>query len=156
MAGRIEHILSPGSSDSLAKSDFWGQLGPVHPKRVLNVEKIQEFQRTFVRERDWEKFHTPKNLAMALAGEAGELLELFQWLTPEESAQFADDPQQARALRHELADILFYLLRVADRFDIDLEAAVWEKMDENVRKYPADRARGSSKKYTEYLTPREC
>lgn len=115
----------------------------------MDLGKIVAFQREFVRARDWEKFHTPKNLAMALAGEAGELVELFQWLTAEESAALTADPEKARALRHEMADILFYLLRIADKFDIDLEAALWEKLEENARRYPVELARGSAKKYTE-------
>lgn len=120
--------------------------------KTLDVEKILEFQRRFVREREWEKFHTPKNLAMALAGEAGELLELFQWLTPEESARLTDSPEKAQALRHEMSDILFYLLRLADAFDIDVEAALWEKLEQNARRYPVELARGSAKKYTELGT----
>ncbi len=115
----------------------------------LNLEKVLAFQREFVRERDWDKFHTPKNLAMALAGEAGELVELFQWLTPEESSDLALDPVKAKALRHELADILFYLLRLVDKFEIDLEEALWEKLHENARKYPIELSKGSAKKYTE-------
>jgi NTP pyrophosphatase (non-canonical NTP hydrolase) len=115
----------------------------------LNISKIQAFQRRFVRERDWEKFHTPKNLAMALAGEAGELVELFQWLTPEESTRLTDQPQKAQALRHEMADILFYLLRLADQFGIDLETAIWEKLEENARKYPVELSKGHATKYTE-------
>lgn len=116
---------------------------------VLQVSKIQEFQRDFVRAREWEKFHTPKNLAMALAGEAGELLELFQWLTAEESLRITEDANKARNLRHELSDILFYVLRIADQFDIDLDKALWEKLEENARKYPVELCRGSAKKYTE-------
>lgn len=118
-------------------------------ERVLQVSKIQAFQRDFVRAREWEKFHTPKNLAMALAGEAGELVELFQWLTAEESTRVLEDPAKALNLRHELSDILFYVLRIADQFDIDLEKALWEKLEENARKYPVERCRGSAKKYTE-------
>ncbi len=118
--------------------------------QVLNIGKIQEFQRNFVRERDWEKFHTPKNLAMALAGEAGELLELFQWLTAEESYRLAESPQKAQALRHEMSDILFYLLRLADGFGIDLEKALWEKLEENARKYPVELSKGRATKYTEF------
>lgn len=123
---------------------------PMEKNPVLNVDKIQAYQREFVREREWERFHTPKNLAMALAGEAGELLELFQWLTPEESVHLTEDPAKAQALRHEMADILFYLLRLADRFGIDMEAAIWEKLEENARKYPVELARGRATKYTEF------
>jgi len=117
--------------------------------QTLDLQKILSFQREFVRQREWDRFHTPKNLAMALAGEAGELLELFQWLTPEESEKLAQDPAKAKALRHELADIFFYLLRLADRFEIDLESAVWEKLEENARRYPVELSKGNAKKYTE-------
>ncbi|MBY0370122.1 nucleotide pyrophosphohydrolase [bacterium] len=121
--------------------------------KPVDLQKILEFQRQFVREREWEKFHTPKNLAMALAGEAGELLELFQWLTAEESAKLTENPDKAQALRHEMSDILFYLLRLADHFHIDLEAALWEKLEQNARRYPVELARGNAKKYTE-LAPK--
>src|SRR4051812_45798911 len=104
----------------------------------LNLEKILNTQREFVRAREWERFHTPKNLAMALSGEAAEILELFQWLTPEESERVMDDPKKAVALRHEIADVMFYLLRLADRFQIDLESALWEKFEENGKRYPVD------------------
>lgn len=115
----------------------------------MDTEKITAFLREFVHSRDWDKFHTPKNLAMALAGEAGELLELFQWLTPEESAHVTDDPEKATALRHEIADIQVYLLRLADKLNIDLEAAVWEKMEQNAKRYPVELSKGHARKYTE-------
>ncbi|SFQ72866.1 NTP pyrophosphatase, house-cleaning of non-canonical NTPs [Amycolatopsis arida] len=81
----------------------------------------------FVVRRDWQQFHTPKNLAMALAGEAGELLELFQWLTPEQAAQIMHTPEQAERVRHELADVLSYLLRLADVLEVDLAAALGKR-----------------------------
>ncbi len=121
----------------------------MNANKVINLGKIIEAQRQFVRERDWEQFHTPKNLAMALAGESGELLELFQWLSPEQSKHVADDPKRAEMLRHEMADIFFYLARLADHFEIDLEAAVWEKMERNAQRYPAELSRGKATKYTE-------
>jgi dCTP diphosphatase len=119
------------------------------PAKPIDLEKILAHQRTFVRDRDWEKFHTPKNLAMALSGEAGELVELFQWLTAEESTQITQNPDKATALRHELADVFFYLLRLTDHFGIDLEAALWEKFEQNAKKYPVELSRGHAKKYTE-------
>jgi dCTP diphosphatase len=103
--------------------------------------------RDFAAERDWEQFHTPKNLAAALAVEAGEVLEHFQWLTPEQSAALPEAERARVAL--ELADVLLYLLRLADRSGIDLERAAWEKLSLNAEKYPADKARGSARKYTE-------
>lgn len=109
---------------------------------------IRDKLRRFASERDWNKFHSPKNLAMALAGEAGELLAEFQWLSQEESANL--DAARRNAIQNEAADVLIYLIRLADKLDIDLAAAVEAKMDLNNEKYPADRVRGSAKKYTEY------
>ncbi|MCU0974751.1 MAG: nucleotide pyrophosphohydrolase [Steroidobacteraceae bacterium] len=103
--------------------------------------------RDFAAERDWEQFHTPKNLAAALAVEAGEVLEHFQWLTPEQSLALPEAERARVAL--ELADVLLYLLRLADRSGIDLERAAWEKLALNAGKYPVDKARGSARKYTE-------
>jgi NTP pyrophosphatase (non-canonical NTP hydrolase) len=99
----------------------------------------------FAAERDWDQFHSPKNLAMALAAEAGELLEHFQWLTEAESAALADDRRDEVAL--ELADILLYLVRISDKLDVDLLAAAHRKIGLNELKYPADLARGSARKY---------
>jgi NTP pyrophosphatase (non-canonical NTP hydrolase) len=109
---------------------------------------LREHLRAFAAERDWDRFHSPKNLAMALAGEAGELLEVFQWRTEEES--YALDPQALAQAREELADLLIYLVRLADKLDIDLLAAATDKIATNARKYPADRVRGSAKKYSDY------
>lgn len=109
------------------------------------AEFKQQF-RQFVTERDWAQFHSPKNLAMALAGEAGELLELFQWLTQEDSRNLPDDAKQAVA--HEIADIQIYLAAISDRLGIDIAPAVAEKMKLNAEKYPADLARGTALKYS--------
>jgi NTP pyrophosphatase (non-canonical NTP hydrolase) len=102
----------------------------------------------FARERDWEQFHSPKNLAMALAGEAGELLEPFQWLTEEQSAALS--AEKKRQVAHELADILNYLVRLAARLDIDLLAAADEKIAINAARYPADKVRGDARRASEY------
>lgn len=117
--------------------------------KTLDLDRILESQRAFVAAREWERFHTPKNLVMALAGEAAELMELFRWLTPEESARIMDEPGRATAVRHELADVLFFVLRLSDKLGIDLAAAIAEKMEENARRYPIDKARGNAKKYDE-------
>lgn len=109
------------------------------------AEFKQQF-RQFTAKRDWAQFHSPKNLAMALAGEAGELLELFQWLTQEESRNLPDDARQAVA--HEIADIQIYLAAISDRLGLDIGPAVAEKMKLNAEKYPADLARGSALKYS--------
>lgn len=102
----------------------------------------------FARERDWEQFHSPKNLAMALAGEAGELLEHFQWLSEEQSAELS--AEKKRQVAHELADILNYLVRLAERLDIDLLAAADEKIAINAARYPVDKVRGDARRASEY------
>ena len=113
----------------------------------IALDELRERVRAFVRERDWGRFHSPKNLAMALAGEAGEMLEIFQWLTEAQSR--ALDPKSHAAARDEVADILLYLVRLADRVGVDLADAAARKLAENERKYPAEKARGNAKKYTE-------
>ena len=104
--------------------------------------------REFAVERDWEQFHSPKNLAMALVGEAGELAAEFQWMTEAQSQ--APDAAQLARIRAEAADVFIYLVRLTDKLGIDLVTATHEKMDENARRYPVEKVRGSSKKYTEY------
>ena len=108
-------------------------------------------QRAFVGQRDWNKFHTPKNLSMALAGEAAELMEIFQWLSQAESKSVMKNSKKARAASHEMADILNYLLRLADVLGVNLEQAFWDKMRHNKAKYPVKLARGNAKKYHELL-----
>jgi NTP pyrophosphatase (non-canonical NTP hydrolase) len=103
--------------------------------------------REFARARDWAQFHSPKNLASALSVEAAELLEHFQWLTEEQSRQLPAD-KKAR-VAEEAADVLLYLLQVCDQLGIDLLAAARMKLVANGEKYPVDRARGTSRKYTE-------
>jgi dCTP diphosphatase len=113
-----------------------------------DLVRLRDLVRAFVAERDWEQFHTPKNLSAALSVEAAELLEHFQWLQTGEGAELGDD--KLRQVRHELADVFFYLIRIADRLGVDLDAALHEKMVLNREKYPADKVRGSSRKYNEY------
>ena len=103
----------------------------------------------FAREREWEPFHSPKNLAMALTGEVGELVELFQWLSEEASRKVGRDPATARPVRDELADVLIYLVRLASVLEVDLDEAVRTELSANALKYPADRARGNATKYSE-------
>ena len=112
------------------------------------LRALQERVAAFAAARDWEPFHSPKNLAMALSVEAAELVEEFQWLTEEQSR--ALDAERRERVRLELADVFIYLLRIADRLDIDLLRAAEDKIALNERKYPADRVRGDSRKYTEY------
>lgn len=106
---------------------------------------LRDDLRRFAAERAWEGFHTPKNLAMALSGEAGELIEHFQWLTPEQSAALAAPAREEVAL--EMADVLLYLVRLADVLDIDLAAAARRKIAINAERYPVERARGRADKY---------
>ena len=102
----------------------------------------------FAEERDWDQFHSPKNLAMALIAECAELVEHFQWLTPDQSAALAVDKRAA--VRLELADILIYLVRIADKLDIDLLAAAGEKIAINEERYPAEQVRGDARRASEY------
>jgi dCTP diphosphatase len=115
----------------------------------LDLPRLIERIRGFVKERDWEQFHTPKNLAMALAAEGGELLEVFQWLTEEEARRVMSDERKAAAVRDELSDIFVYLLRIADVLEVDLATAVERKLERNAEKYPVALSRGSARKYTE-------
>jgi dCTP diphosphatase len=124
---------------------FQGMLGDV----PLNVPLIQAQLRSFVAEREWAQFHSPKNLSMALAAEAGELLEIFQWLTEEESRTLMEHPKRAEAVRHEIADVLVYVLRLADVLGVCLQEVVDEKIRLNAAKYPVALARGNARKYTE-------
>ena len=112
------------------------------------LKKLQQQFDAFAKERDWEQFHSPKNLSTALLVEAAELAEHFQWLTEAQSYALEADKKQAVAL--EMADVFLYLLRLADRLDVDLIASAAEKMQLNAIKYPADKVRGSAKKYNEY------
>jgi NTP pyrophosphatase (non-canonical NTP hydrolase) len=110
---------------------------------------VREAIRSFVRARDWEQFHSPKNLSMALAAEAAELMEHFLWQDSAASQQALLDPVKARAVRDELADIIIYCLEFANIAGIDVCDAIRAKMAENDRKYPVDKARGNARKYTE-------
>lgn len=114
----------------------------------MNIEKIQARQRRFAKDRDWEQFHSPKNISMALMVEAAELLEHFQWLT--EAASGDLEPQKKAAVAEEIADVQIYLCRLADLLHIDMAEAVDRKMEKNEAKYPANKVQGLAKKYTEY------
>jgi NTP pyrophosphatase (non-canonical NTP hydrolase) len=110
------------------------------------LSQLRDALREFAAERDWDQFHSPKNLASALSVEAAELLECFQWLTEEQSRNLT--PEQLAEVRDELADVLNYLVRLADKLDVNLMDAAREKIASNALKYPADKARGSMKKYS--------
>jgi NTP pyrophosphatase (non-canonical NTP hydrolase) len=112
-----------------------------------SLDMLRGALRRFAAERDWDQFHSPKNLSMALSVESAELMEHFQWLTVAESELLP--PEKREQVRLKMADVLLYLVRLADKLDIDLVAAAQEKLALNARKYPVDKARGSSKKYSE-------
>ena len=111
-------------------------------------ERLRDIVRTFVDERDWDQFHSPKNLAAALTVEAAVLVEHFQWLQHGRVDELG--PDKLTEVRHEMADVLVYLVRLADKLDVDLVRAVEEKMVLNRAKYPADQVRGDARKYDEY------
>jgi len=115
---------------------------------MRDLEELKLRVRAFVAERDWDRFHSPKNLAMALSVEASELVELFQWLTEDQSA--ALDSARCARVADELADVLWFLVRLSDRLDVDLLEAAERKLAANARKYPADLVRGRARKYDEY------
>ncbi|MGF1716287.1 nucleotide pyrophosphohydrolase [Photobacterium chitinilyticum] len=111
------------------------------------IKQLQQQLAKFAAERDWEQFHSPKNLAMALSGEMGELTEIFQWLTTEQSKHL---PAAKKAhLEEEIADVLMYLVRLADKCDVDIMAACQKKLYKNEQKYPIDKCFGNAKKYNE-------
>lgn len=113
-----------------------------------SLQQLRDLTRAFARERDWEQFHTPKNLAMALSVEAAELAEHYQWLAT--GADHELDERKRVGIRHELADVLLYLVQLADKSGVDLHAAALEKMTLNAVKYPARQVRGDARKYDEY------
>jgi dCTP diphosphatase len=113
------------------------------------VAEIKTRVLAFARERDWEQFHAPKNLSMALAAEAGELMEHFLWATPEASRTIAQDAAKRRKIEEELADVVIYALEFANMTGIDVAAAIETKMAANAAKYPIEKAKGRSDKYTE-------
>lgn len=111
-------------------------------------ESLRMSLRQFAAEGDWDQFHSPKNLAIALNVEAAELLEHFQWTSDTESSALPSDKRAK--VRDELADVLLYLIRLADKLDVDLAVAATEKLRTNALKYPVHKARGTSKKYSEF------
>ena len=117
---------------------------------VDTLEHIKDRLRDFATERDWDQFHSPKNLAMALIVEVAELVEHFQWMKEEESASLS--PDKLEEIEQELADIQIYLIRIADVLNIELISAVDKKIQLNADKYPVEKVQGSSKKYSEYTS----
>ena len=115
---------------------------------VDDLEALRRQLAAFAAERDWDQFHAPKNLAMALIAECAELVEHFQWLSAEQSAALG--PEKKAAVRLELADILIYLVRIADKLNIDLMAAARDKVAINEERYPAEQVRGDARRASEY------
>ena len=113
----------------------------------MDITKIQNQLENFATERDWEQFHTPKNLSMALSVEASELVEIFQWLRAEES--ISPDKKQTDAIKSEVADIAMYLLRFCSVLEIDIEEAIKNKLEKNAEKYPVNLSKGNAQKYNQ-------
>jgi NTP pyrophosphatase (non-canonical NTP hydrolase) len=120
---------------------------------MKDLQQLKLYLRDFAHQRDWQQFHSPKNLSMALTVEAAELLEQFQWLSEEQSKTLS--PEQHLAVSDEIADIQVYLVRLADQLDIDILQAVERKTALNEAKYPADKVRGSARKYSDYPSDSE-
>ena len=117
---------------------------------IVDIDQLKKLLHDFAVIRDWTKFHNPKNLSMALAVEAGELLEIFQWMSDNHANQVKNDMEIVKKTQHELADIMLYLIRIAALMDINLSEAVLNKIKLNNEKYPVELVKGSAKKYTEY------
>lgn len=117
---------------------------------ILDIYAVKKLLCDFSKQRDWDKFHNPKNLAMALASEAGELLDIFRWMSDQESNEVNVDPVVKRQVAHELADVLLNAIRLADLTDINLTNAVYEKLNINAEKYPVALVKGCAKKYDTY------
>jgi NTP pyrophosphatase (non-canonical NTP hydrolase) len=114
----------------------------------MDLPGIRKKIRTFAEKRDWEQFHSPKNLTMGLAAEAAELLEIFQWLTEEQSKDIVKNEEEMARVREEVADVFIYLVRLSDKLGIDIEKEVRKKMKVNEKKYPVNLSRGNATKYS--------
>jgi dCTP diphosphatase len=113
----------------------------------MNLPDIKKKLRKFSEERDWDQFHSPKNLSMGLAAEAAELLEIFQWLTEEQSKDIVKNEKEMALVREEVADVFIYLVRLADKLGINIEEEVNKKMRLNEKKYPVELSKGNATKY---------
>ncbi len=118
-----------------------------HSRPLVDVAGLSAAIERFASEREWIQFHSPKNLAMALTGEVGELIEIFQWMTEAQSRTAGQDPATAQAVRDELADVLIYLVRLSSVLGVDLNDAVQNKIRLNATKYPVELSRGVNTKY---------
>ena len=120
-------------------------------KKKFDLNEISKYLSNFAKERDWEQYHTPKNLACALSVEASELLEIFQWKSIEQEKELLlKDNTERKKVEDEISDIVTYAIRLCDVLDIDLETVMKRKFKENENKYPADQVKGSARKYDEY------
>jgi len=120
-------------------------------KSAITIQKLKEEIRTFIRERDWEQFHSPKNLSMSLAIEAAELMEHFQWTdTVAEAVRILNDKNKRSEIEDEVADIAIYLIDFCNLYNVDLEGVIFKKLKKNAKKYPVKLVRGKMEKYTFY------
>lgn len=113
----------------------------------MNLEDIRRRLADFAEKRNWDQFHTPKNLSMALAGETAELLEIFQWMTDEQSKAIVANEKEMALVRQEIADIFIYLIRLADKLNVEIEKAILDKIELNEKKYPAELSKNNATKY---------
>lgn len=120
----------------------------------MNIDEIRHRLASFAHARNWDQFHSPKNLSMALAAEAAELLEIFQWLTDEESKQIVENEKEMAQVRQEIADVMIYLVRLADKLNVDIEKAVVDKIELNEKKYPVELSKDNAVKYNNLLSAR--
>ena len=114
------------------------------------IAEAKEIVRRFCEERDWDRYHNPKDLAVGMVTEGSELLEIFRFKTPEECRELLSDPKRLEEIRDELSDVFYFVLRFAQMNDIDLFSALEDKIAKNDAKYPADKVRGCNRKYDEY------
>ncbi len=117
---------------------------------VMNINEMKAYSKQFVSEREWDKYHTPKNVAMGIAIESAELMEIFQWLDDQQSLDLKNDPTKKEQVADEMGDILHYLVRLATLLDIDLNQSFWNKIKKTEAKYPSALVKGKKDKYTVY------
>ncbi len=148
---QVKFKIMTGEAPAIALRRPKGQAAtmPALSDSTTTVSDLKERILAFVRERDWEQFHAPKNLSMALAAEAAELMEHFLWATPEESRAVAGDPSKRAKIAEELADVVIYALEFANATGLDVAGSIEAKIASNARKYPVEKSRGRSAKYTE-------
>ena len=116
----------------------------------MDLDKLSKLVEQFAEERQWGEFHNIKNLVMSLSIESAELMEIFQWLTPDQSERISENEQQKERVSEELADIFIYLLKIVNKLDLNLEEICYSKMDKNAKKYPVEKSRGRATKYTDF------